>query len=91
MGFNDNWCIEFFAPLAKTYNNAKFIKFGWEKNSLTKRFVKPINPGCTVKALTPSAIGCLIDNFHSSGNEPIFEIFESIKLIIKKTISEGMM
>ena len=25
IGFNDNWCIEFFTPLAKTYNNAKFI------------------------------------------------------------------
>jgi hypothetical protein len=25
LGFNDNWCIEFFFPLAKTYNNAKFI------------------------------------------------------------------
>jgi hypothetical protein len=25
IGFNDNWCIEFFAPLARTYKNAKFI------------------------------------------------------------------
>jgi len=25
LGFNDNWCSEFFAPLARTYKNAKFI------------------------------------------------------------------
>ena len=25
LGFNDNWSSEFFAPIARTYNNAKFI------------------------------------------------------------------
>lgn len=25
LGFNDNWCSEFFGPLARTYKNAKFI------------------------------------------------------------------
>jgi len=30
-----------------------------------------MKPGLTVNDLTPSAIGCLIDNFHSSGNVPI--------------------
>ena len=49
-----------------------------------------MKPGLTVKDFTPSAIGCLIDNFHSSGNEPIFEIFESINDMIKKTIKDGI-
>ena len=53
-------------------------------------FVNAIKPGWTVKAFTPSAIGCLIDNFHSSGNEPMFEIFESINVIIKKTMNDGI-
>ena len=33
-----------------------------------------IKPGLTVKLSTAFVIGCLIDNFHSSGNEPMDEI-----------------
>ena len=42
-----------------------------------------MKPGLTVKASTVFAIGCLIDNFHSLGNEPISLMLESIKVIIK--------
>ena len=40
-----------------------------------------MNPGFTVNDSTVFAIGCLIDNFHSLGNEPISLMFESIKVI----------
>ena len=49
-----------------------------------------MKPGLTVKASTVFAIGCLIDNFHSLGNEPNSLMFESIKVIIKKTIKDGI-
>ena len=50
----------------------------------------PTTPGFTVNDLTVSAIGCLIDNFHSSGKVPMLIMFVSIKLIIKKTIKDGI-
>ena len=50
-----------------------------------------MKPGLTVKLSTAFVIGCLIDNLHSSGKEPIFIKYESIKIIIKKTIKDGIM
>ena len=42
-----------------------------------------MKPGFTVNDLTPSAIGCLIESFQSSGKVPILNI-ESIKEIVRK-------
>ena len=52
--------------------------------------MKAINPGFTVKLSTAFVIGCLIDNLHSSGNEPIFIKYKSIMVIMKKTINDGI-
>ena len=40
--------------------------------------------------LTVSAIGCLIESFHSDGNDPMFTTKASIKIIIKKAINDGI-
>ena len=53
--------------------------------------VNAIKPGCTVKDFTPSAIGCLIESFQSSGKVPILNKLESTKEIKKKIINDGMM
>ena len=53
-------------------------------------FVNAINEGLTVKDYTVSAIGCLIESFHSDGNDPILTTKASIKTIIKKTIKDGI-
>ena len=42
-----------------------------------------MNEGLTVSDLTVSAIGCLIESFHSDGNDPMFTTKASIKIIIK--------
>ena len=55
-----------------------------------KPFVNAMKPGLTVKLSTAFVIGCLIDNRHSSGNVPIFIKYVSTKLIIKKTIKDGI-
>ena len=52
--------------------------------------VNAIKPGFTVNDLTPSAIGCLIESFQSSGKVPILNKLESIKEMRKKIINEGM-
>ena len=52
----------------------KNVSSGLNKLRYTKAlkpFVNAIKPGFIVNDLTPSAIGCLIDNFHSSGKVPI--------------------
>ena len=49
-----------------------------------------MNEGLTVRDLTVSAIGCLIESFHSDGNDPMFTTKASIKTIIKKTINDGI-
>ncbi len=49
-----------------------------------------MKPGFTVNDLTPSAIGCLIESFQSSGKVPILNKLESIKEIRKKIINEGI-
>ena len=66
---------------------------GWSRLRYTnplKPFVKAIKPGLTVNASTVFAMGCLIESFHSLGNEPISLMLESIKVIIKKTINDGI-
>ena len=49
-----------------------------------------MKPGFTVNDLTPSAIGCLIESFHSSGKVPILNKLESIKEMRKKIMNEGI-
>ena len=56
-----------------------------------KPFANEIKPGFTVKLSTALVIGCLIDNLHSSGNEPIFKKYVSTKTIKKKTKKDGIM
>ena len=50
-----------------------------------------MKPGFTVNDFTPSAIGCLIESFHSSGKVPILNKLESIKEMRKKIMGKIVM
>jgi hypothetical protein len=94
VGFNDNWCIEFFAPLARTYKNAKFISIVRDVRGAIASHIKLVdaihtNPlyqykkDVSMLALTMSFARCWRKHVAFSYNYQMSRLLKDRILIIK--------